>query len=68
MARTEPVPMIGRTLPSALLTAHEAAAYVGVHANTIYNAAKSGDLRYRAIGRLRRFTVADLDDWTQGRR
>jgi excisionase family DNA binding protein len=68
MARSEPLAVIDRAIPSALLTAKEAAAYVGVHTNTIYNAAKSGDLRYRAIGRLRRFTVADLDDWTQGRR
>jgi excisionase family DNA binding protein len=68
MSRSQPVAVVSRVLPSVLLTAREAAAYVGVHPNTVYNAAKSGDLSYRAIGRLRRFTQADLDAWTQGRR
>ena len=47
-----------------LLTAQEAARYVGCHSNTIYDAAKGGRLSFRAIGRLRRFTVEDLDAWT----
>lgn len=52
-------------LGERLLTAQEAARYVGCHANTIYDAAKSGRLSFRAIGRLRRFTVNDLDAWTR---
>jgi excisionase family DNA binding protein len=49
-----------------LLTAAEAATYCGVHRNTIYEAAKAGQLRFRPIGRLRRFTREDIDDWTRG--
>lgn len=49
-----------------LLDVHVAAAYCGVHENTIYEAAKSGALVCRRIGRLRRFTVTDLDAWTGG--
>lgn len=49
-----------------LLDVHAAAAYCGVHENTVYEAAKSGALACRRIGRLRRFTVADLDAWTGG--
>lgn len=51
----------------ALLDAKEAAAYAGVHTNTIYEAAKAGRLPCRKVGRLRRFTVADLDAWTGAR-
>ncbi|HXH89698.1 MAG TPA: helix-turn-helix domain-containing protein [Gaiellaceae bacterium] len=49
-----------------LLDVNEAARYVGCHANTIYAAAQSGALRCRKVGRLRRFTVSDLDAWTGG--
>lgn len=48
-----------------LLTAQEAARYVGCAANTVYDAAKAGRLSFCAIGRLRRFTVEDLDAWTR---
>jgi excisionase family DNA binding protein len=48
------------------MTVKEAAQYVGVHPNTVYAAAKCGRLRFRAVGRLRRFTIDDLDAWTRG--
>lgn len=57
----------GHALPEALLDVDAPAAYVGVHRNTVYEAAKAGKLRYRSVGRLRLFTIADLDDWTGGR-
>jgi excisionase family DNA binding protein len=57
----------GRSIPEALLDVHAAAAYLNVHKNTIYEAAKHGKLKYRSVGRLRRFTIADLDEWTSGR-
>lgn len=53
-------------LADRLLDVNEAARYVGCHANTIYAAAQSGALRCRKVGRLRRFTVSDLDAWTGG--
>lgn len=58
----EPIP------DDRLLDVNAAATYVGVHANTIYDAAKRGALRCRRVGRLRRFTVEDLDIWTRGAR
>lgn len=51
-----------------LLTVKEAAEFVGCHANTIYLAAQSGQLRPHRVGRLRRFTVEDLLAWTGARR
>lgn len=55
----------GPAAAERLMTAREAADYCRVHPNTIYLAAQSGELRSRRIGRLRRFTVADLDEWTR---
>ncbi|HZQ66258.1 MAG TPA: helix-turn-helix domain-containing protein [Gaiellaceae bacterium] len=49
-----------------LLTAGEAAAFVGVHPNTIYLAAKTGALHCHRVGRLRKFTIPDLLTWTGG--
>jgi excisionase family DNA binding protein len=50
-----------------LLDAKGAAAYAGVHPNTVYEAAKAGRLSCRKVGRLPRFTVADLDAWMGAR-
>ena len=47
-----------------LLDVDAAADYVGVHRNTIYEAARLGDLVVRRVGRLVRFTIDDLDRWT----
>jgi excisionase family DNA binding protein len=48
-----------------LLNVDEAAAYVGCHSNTVYAAVKRGDLAARRVGRLVRFTIEDLDQWTR---
>lgn len=53
-----------RPASGGLLTAQEAAEYVGCHPNTIYAAARSGALSARRAGRLVRFAPADLDAWT----
>jgi excisionase family DNA binding protein len=52
--------------PAKLMTAQEAANFLGVHKNTVYLAAASGDLRCHKIGRLLRFREADLLAWTGG--
>lgn len=62
LGAVEGVPNTGR-----LMTAQEAASFVGVHPNTVYLAAQNGELRYRAIGRLRRFTEEDVLAWTEVR-
>ena len=46
-----------------LLDAVEAAIYARCHKNSVYAAVKRGDLATRRVGRLMRFTVADLDEW-----
>jgi excisionase family DNA binding protein len=67
---SEPISVAPSPAPPApaeqLLTAQQAAGWVGCHSNTIYGAAKAGVLRSRRIGRLVRFTRHDLDAWTRG--
>jgi excisionase family DNA binding protein len=48
-----------------LLNVNQAADYVGVHRNTVYEAVKRGRLVARRVGRLVRFTIEDLDAWTK---
>jgi excisionase family DNA binding protein len=50
-----------------LLNAREAAAFVGCHPNTIYNAARTGELRSLSVGRHLRFRRADLVAWAERR-
>jgi excisionase family DNA binding protein len=52
-------------LSAGLIDVKAAAAHVGVHRNTIYEAVKRGDLKVRRVGRLLRFTIDDLDQWTR---
>jgi excisionase family DNA binding protein len=55
----EPIPT------DRLLDVTEAARYVGCHPNTIYDATKAEALRCRRIGRLKKWTIPDLDEWTE---
>jgi predicted DNA-binding transcriptional regulator AlpA len=58
----EPIPT------DRLLDVNKAARYCGCHPNTIYQATKAGALRCRRIGRLKKWTIPDLDEWTEGAR
>lgn len=51
-----------------LLTAREVAQWLGVHENYVYDRAASGQLPSHKIGGLRRFRVADVDEWLDDRR
>jgi excisionase family DNA binding protein len=46
-----------------LINAREAAELVGVHRNTVYTAAKRGDLACIQIGRSKRFRRTDVLGW-----
>jgi excisionase family DNA binding protein len=49
------------------LTVKEAAEYMRVSPNTVYNWVQSGRLYARRAGSRLRFTTQDLDDWLEGR-
>jgi excisionase family DNA binding protein len=46
-----------------IMTPHEAAEYLNLHARTIYRLAKNGKLPGRKVGRSWRFSKDALDKW-----
>lgn len=50
-----------------ILTPKEAALYLNVHVQTIYQLAKNGTLPGRKLGGSWRFNKATLDEWLSGR-
>ncbi|HLT35559.1 MAG TPA: helix-turn-helix domain-containing protein [Enhygromyxa sp.] len=50
-----------------IITAKEAAALLGVHHTTLYDAARNGEIPCRRVGRRFIFTREGLIDWLRGR-
>ena len=54
-------------LPTAVLDAHEAAAYLAVGTQTVYRLVRGGRLPHTRVGRAIRFRVVDLDLYLEER-
>jgi excisionase family DNA binding protein len=50
-----------------MLSAKEVAEVLGVHEDTVFGWAASGDIRSYKLGRVRRFRQSDLDAWIDAR-
>lgn len=55
--------MTGNHLPDRLLTAAEAARYLGYSEGTVRNKASAGDLPYVKLGTALRFRLSELEAW-----
>ena len=57
-----------KRMEARLLTAHEVAAYLGLHFQTVYTMAGSGELPSIKIGRSRKFDKLALDQWIESKK
>ena len=54
-----------RDKPEPLWTAEQVASYVGVHVQTVYSKAASGEIGSLKIGRGLRFRPSDIEVWLE---
>ena len=54
-----------RDKPEPLWTADQVAAYVGVHVQTVYSKAASGEIVSLKVGRGLRFRPSDIEEWLE---
>lgn len=54
-------------LPTAVMDAREAAAYLAVKVGTIYRMVRAGELPHVRVGRNIRFRIKDLNDYLEER-
>lgn len=47
-----------------LVTANEVARHVGENVQTVYRKAREGEYPYHKSGRLVRFKLSEIDEWT----
>lgn len=57
------MPEQGRNEPEKLLDVDEVAALLGVHQQTVYDMARSGELRGFKVGRIWKFRPSDVSAW-----
>lgn len=52
--------------PEKIMTAEEAAEYLGINTNTVYTWARAGRIPVRRVGSKVFFSRAELEAWTKG--